>query len=99
MLLRYEDFVQRPLSSVEDILRFLGEEAEPPFVNEREVSLGVSHTFSGNPDRFQVGTTKIESDEGWKRQMGGGFQASVTAITWPGLLRYGYPLRLHRNGS
>jgi hypothetical protein len=99
MLLRYEDFVQSPLTSVKNILRFVGEEAELPFVNGREVSLAVSHTFSGNPDRFQSGTIKIESDEGWRREMGGGRQASVTAITWPGLLRYGYPLRPQRNGS
>jgi|SRR5215211_2774507 len=98
MLLRYEDFVQSPLSSVKNILRFLGDETEPPFVNEREVSLTVSHTFSGNPDRFQIGPIKIEPDEGWKREMGGGYRTSVTAITWPGLLRYGYPLRPQRNG-
>lgn len=98
MLLRYEDFVQDPLGSVNNILRFMGEEAELPFVNEREVSLAVSHTFSGNPDRFHSGTVSIEPDERWKREMGGGRQASVTAITWPGSLRYGYPLRAQRNG-
>jgi hypothetical protein len=92
MRLRYEDFVEKPLDSVESILRFLGEEAESPFVNEREVSLTVSHTFSGNPDRFHSGTVKIKSDEEWKRKMGRGRQATVTAITWPGLLRYRYPL-------
>src|SRR5215211_6558070 len=79
---------------------FMGvqKETEDPFVNEREVSLTVSHTFSGNPDRFQIGPIKIEPDEGWKREMGGGYRTSVTAITWPGLLRYGYPLRPQRNG-
>lgn len=93
MLLRYEDFVDNPFHSVKNILRFLGEGAKLPFVNSQEVSLAVSHTFSGNPDRFQSGTVKIKSDEGWKRKMSGDRQALVTAMTWPVLLRYRYPLR------
>ena len=92
MLLRYEDFVASPLSSVQDILRFLGEEAESPFVGEREIAMEVPHTFSGNPDRFQSGTVRIMPDEGWKRNMSVARQAMVTTLTWPGLLRYGYPL-------
>lgn len=98
MLLRYEDFVQDPLDSVKNILQFLGEEAELSFVNRQEVSLAVSHTFSGNPDRFQSGIVKIKLDEGWKRKMSGGRQALVTIMTWPGLLRYRYPILPQRNG-
>jgi hypothetical protein len=92
MLLRYEDFVQSPRSSVQEILRFLGEEAESPFVGEREIAMATPHTFSGNPDRFQSGATTIKSDEGWRGNMGIARQAMVTALTWPGLVRYGYPL-------
>lgn len=99
MLLRYEDFVQSPLASVKSVLGFLDEDAELPFVDERGVSLSASHTFSGNPDRFQSGTIEIEPDERWKTEMGGGRQASVSAVTWPGLLRYGYPLRPQRIGG
>jgi hypothetical protein len=84
--------VASPLSSVQGILRFLGEEAESPFVGEREIAMEVPHTFSGNPDRFQSGTVRIKPDEGWKRNMSVARQAMVTTLTWPGLMRYGYPL-------
>lgn len=94
MLLRYEDFVGGPRSSVASILRFLGEgTASPPFSDDRQVSLEVPHAFSGNPDRFVTGPVKIEPDDKWRDEMGHGRQLAVTAITLPGLLRYGYPLR------
>ncbi len=93
MLLRYEDFVESPRNSVERILRFLGEEgASSPFVGEREITLGVPHTFSGNPDRFQSGTSTIKPDEGWRDRLSVARRAAITALTWPGLVWYGYPL-------
>jgi hypothetical protein len=92
MLLRYEDFVQSPRSTVQDVLRFLGEEAESPFLGEREIAMGAPHTFSGNPDRFQSGTTTIKPDDGWRGNMSVTRQAMVAALTWPGLMRYEYPL-------
>jgi hypothetical protein len=96
-LLRYEDFVESPRSSVQDILRFLGEEdSESPFSSERGIALDESHIFSGNPDRFQSGTITIKSDEGWKDDMSGFRQALVTSLTWPGLVRYKYPIWSHR---
>jgi hypothetical protein len=99
MLLRYEDFVASPRSSVKRILGFLGEDqAELPFNSEREARLGVPHTFSGNPDRFRGGIVKIRPDETWKRKMGVTRQAAVTALTWPGLVRYGYSLWPQREG-
>ena len=93
MLLRYEDFVNSPQSYVRDILRFMGEdEAESPFSGEREIALEVPHIFSGNPDRFQSGTITIKPDERWKEDMSGFRQAIVTTLTWPGLVRYKYPI-------
>ena len=92
MLLRYEDFVENPQNTMGRILRFLGEEAELPFVTQREVLLDTPHTFSGNPDRFQSGVVEIKPDEGWRRKMGLVQKTAVTALTWPGLLRYKYPL-------
>jgi hypothetical protein len=92
MLLRYEDFVASPRRSTKGILRFLGEEAELPFMNERQVRLDVPHTFSGNPDRFSAGNMVIMPDEGWKHSLSYARQLMVAALTWPGLVRYGYPL-------
>jgi hypothetical protein len=100
MLLKYEDFVENPRSCVKGILRFLGEErAEPPFTGDREIRLEVPHTFSGNPDRFRGGTVTIKPDEAWKRNMSVTRQVAVTALTWPGLLRYKYALWPQRDGS
>ena len=100
MLLRYEDFVRDPRSSVQSIARFVGEEVtETDFEDERTISLGVPHTFSGNPDRFQSGPVTIKSDEAWKRHMSVARQMMVAALTWPGLLRYGYPIRPQRESS
>ena len=93
MLLRYEDFVEDPRGSVERILRFVGEEeAISPFIGEREIALGVSHTFSGNPDRLQGGTVKINPDEEWKSSLSIARRVAVAALTWPSLMKYGYPL-------
>jgi hypothetical protein len=94
MLLRYEDFVENPRHAMSDVLRFLDEEeTELPFFDERKVLLDASHTFSGNPDRFQSGVVEVAPDEGWRRQMSAVQKATVTVLTLPGLLNYGYPVR------
>jgi len=94
MLLRYEDFVANPRESARGILRFVGEgDSELPFMTERQVSLDVPHTFSGNPDRFSAGTMVITPDDAWKHSLSYARQLTVTGLTWPGLVRYGYPIR------
>ena len=91
--LRYEDFVRSPRTAVRDILRSIGEgEVGVPFSDEHRVSLEASHTFSGNPNRFHSGTVKIEPDEEWRQEMSNAHRATVTALTLPGLVRYGYRL-------
>lgn len=93
MLLRYEDFVKKPRKVVQDILGFLGREnLRTPFLGEREVSLGASHIFSGNPNRFDKGSVTIKADDEWKTKVSGAQHAMITSLTSPGLLRYGYPL-------
>lgn len=90
MLLRYEDFVQNPRRCLERVMAFVGEEGTLPLVEEREVSLGVNHAFSGNPDRLRSGSVILREDEEWKHRMGRAQHALVAATTWPGLLKYGY---------
>lgn len=92
MTLRYEDFVADPRSAVRGVLRFAGEDAEVEFEDGRTIFLGRDHTFSGNPNRFDSGATTITSDEAWKAGMGIPRQLAVSALAWPGMLRYGYPL-------
>ena len=89
--LRYEDFVADPRRSFEEILDLVGERAaEPPLVGEREVKLGVSHTVSGNPNRFETGAVELRTDRDWVSRMNPRDKALVTALTLPLLTHYRY---------
>jgi hypothetical protein len=89
--LRYEDFVADPRKSFERILGLVGVTAELPLAGEREVRLGVSHTVSGNPNRFETGAVELRPDREWMDKMDYRHRALVTALTTPLLQRYGYP--------
>lgn len=92
--LRYEDFVADPEAAVRRVAALVGEEpAAWPFDSAGGVSLGVTHSVSGNPNRFETGTVQLRPDTEWVRGLGRGQRALVTAVTWPLLLRYRYPLR------
>jgi hypothetical protein len=89
--LRYEDFVADPRECFEKILALVGEpDAGPPLVGEREVKLGVSHTVSGNPNRFETGAVELRTDREWISRMKPRDKALVTALTLPLLKHYGY---------
>ena len=88
--LRHEDFVADPRTSLERILGLLGATAELPLAGEREVRLGVSHTVSGNPNRFETGAVELRPDREWISEMSPRDRALVTALTLPLLYRYGY---------
>jgi hypothetical protein len=92
--LRYEDFVARPEASVRRIAALVGEEpAALPFVSPAAARLGVTHSVSGNPNRFETGAVQLRPDVEWVDRLGRSHRALVTAVTWPLLLRYRYPLR------
>ncbi|MDQ3864437.1 MAG: sulfotransferase [Actinomycetota bacterium] len=91
--LRYEDFIADPRRSFEEILKLAGEEgARLPLMGERYVKLGISHTVSGNPNRFDTGAIELRQDRAWQKQMRPRDKALVTTLTLPLLKRYGYPL-------
>jgi hypothetical protein len=89
--LRYEDFVTDPRASLERTLGLVGETTELPLAGEREVKLGVSHTVSGNPNRFETGAVELRPDREWISKMNPRDRTLVTALTLPLLSRYGYP--------
>jgi hypothetical protein len=94
LCLRYEDLVAHPRAAVDRIVDFAGVDAlGSPFVGERVVRLGPTHSVSGNPARFSSGEVELRPDDEWTRAMLPGDRARVAALTWPLLLRYGYPLR------
>jgi hypothetical protein len=97
VVLRYEDFVAGPREALGRVLELVGErDVNLPFVAESGVELGVSHTVSGNPNRFKTGMVRLRLDDEWRRRMRLRDRAVVTLLTLPGLLRHGYPIALSR---
>ena len=101
LMLRYEDFVDRPQQSLQRIFELVQEQDHNlslPFVAQRTIELGVNHTTSGNPSRFRTGSLELRSDKEWASQMKLRDKALATVLTLPLLLRYRYPMvRTHNS--
>ncbi len=92
-IVRYEDFVAKPQKTTRQILGLVGEETTPlPHMAEHEVKLGLNHNIWGNPSRFQTGTVEIRPDTEWASYIESGDMNLITSLTFPLLVRYGYPL-------
>jgi hypothetical protein len=90
-LVRYEDFVEYPRQFIEQLLDGIGfQGVSLPFRSSREVILGKNHTVWGNPKRTRTGHISIYNDDEWKQSLTWQARATVTALTWPLLIRYGY---------
>ena len=93
--LRYEDFVADPSGSFTRILDLLDEkDTELPLTGDQEVKLGVSHTVSGNPNRFETGSVALRHDQEWTHKMNPKDRNLVTGLTLPLLQHYGYSITL-----
>lgn len=93
MMMRYEEFVASPRTEIERVATLLGEEIDEKsfeFVDGRRVELGVHHTISGNPMRFQRGPIELALDEEWRSRLSPVHRRMVSVFTFPLLLRYGY---------
>lgn len=93
--LRYESLVERPRAQAGAVLRHADPamaRAELDFIGEGHVDLTADHTVAGNPVRFRQGRLDVRADDEWSTAMPWGQRLTVTAITWPLLLRYGYRL-------
>lgn len=90
-LIRYEDLVSEPRKALSELLADLGT-ANPnlDFIRERNIKLGVDHTVSGNPMRFQHGIIEVRPDTEWRHKMPTSQRVVISALTWPLLLKYGY---------
>jgi hypothetical protein len=92
--IRYEDFVDRPKEAVERIARLLDlDVSRTPFVDERSVSMRVTHTVAGNPNRHDRGLVTLRPDEEWRSAMPKLHRLVVSMFTLPGLRHFGYSLR------
>lgn len=97
---RYEDFVGSPAGTVERILRtltpqFVGSSAD--HIDRQSVCLSRDHPIASNPNRSERGRVALREDLAWQHEMARGRQWLVTALTWPGLIGYDYPIWLGRN--
>lgn len=99
ILVRYEDFVARPRSVLEDILGLIGERDGLSFLQDGSVTLSPTHAVAGNVSRFDVGTLKLELDDAWAARQPRRHRLVATALAVPFLQRYGYPLRPERPPS
>jgi hypothetical protein len=92
--LTYESFVADPRAALRKLSVFADEDLVLPeaHMTDTEVKLGGHHIFSGNPMRTNTGWLPIRLDTEWKTQLSTAQIATVTAITWPLLFRYGYPI-------
>ncbi len=93
MQVRYEDFAEAPLPTIEKVAGFAG----VPFSEEAlrgdgpdSLSLEPVHSVSGNPSRFQTGTVAVRRDEKWRALMPRHQARTVSAITLPARAAYGY---------
>lgn len=96
LMLRYEDLVASPQEEFRRVVDFLGIAASAQdllFLRGNEVDLVGDHGIWGNPMRLRSGPQSIRLDEEWRRAMPWSTRVKVTALSLPGLLRYGYALR------
>jgi hypothetical protein len=99
LMVRYEDFAVEPRRTIERALELVGEGAAPlPHVGEHEVKLGANHNIWGNPNRFQTGLVRLRRDDEWVSRMRPEDRRSITALTFPLLAHYRYPLIAGRRG-
>ena len=91
-VLRYDDLAAHPRASLSAAMESLGLEADLGFLRDGHVHLGPNHTVAGNPLRFRRGEVPIRPDVEWRVHLGPASRWIVTGLTWPLLVRYGFPL-------
>ncbi len=95
MTLKYEELVADPLGAVGSVIAF---GATSSIDRAGGVSHNVgpnSHSLSGNPTRFIQTAPVVTLDDEWMKAMARTARVTVTVLTMPLLVQYGYPLRVH----
>jgi Sulfotransferase family len=95
--IRYEDLVGDPPATLREVAAFaeLPGGAESGFLRSDGpggwcAELRATHTASGNPMRFMTGPVQIRADNAWQDAMLPARRRTVTTLTLPLLMRYGY---------
>lgn len=90
--LRYEDLIADPRGRLRDVLAHAGQspEAQLPFLDGDQAKLAETHLVDGNPVRFAHGGLRLCRDDEWRQRMPTRSRRTVTALTLPLLVAYGY---------
>lgn len=93
--INYEDVVKNPIREINNILNFSGEPTlpdNPDFLKDGCVRLNDHHSLLGNPNRTLNGWITLREDDAWRSKLSSAQKAGVTILSWPFLLKHGYPL-------
>lgn len=91
--LRYEDFIADPRGTLGRLAEFVGLSPAPSdleFVDEDRVDVTVGHSAAGNPMRFKTGRLPLRLDDAWRSELPTGRRRTVSLLTAPLRLLYGY---------
>lgn len=93
-VLRYDDLASHPGAALGAALDGIRLQADLGFLRDGTIHLGSNHMVAGNPLRFHRGEVPIRPDVEWRSRLGPAPRWVVTGLTWPLLVRYGFPLAL-----
>jgi hypothetical protein len=91
-ILRYEDFIKDPEYFIEKIMnRYKTNTPDSLFPCKNSVNLNtISHTITGNPIRFNLGTTQLKLDDKWKMKLNPKDEKLIKFLSWPLMFKHGY---------
>lgn len=97
----YEEFVRDPHGTLRQLEAATGDPVDLPTgeLTDSSVLLTDHHIFSGNPMRNRTGWLEMRLDDEWRSRLPADQMRKVTAVTWPLLSLYGYPLRVARGAG
>ncbi len=90
--IRYEDFVDEPAATLDQIFSFAGVEqlGKQIFADGEEIILGEGHSVSGNPRRLDRRPVQLHADESWRTDFDPKMRRLVGRVARPMLDRYRY---------
>ena len=90
--IRYEDFVKNPESVLRTLAEILGTKLTSRIEGCR-IEVSANHSAAGSYTRFQHGVVELRDEGRWHGELSKRQRLAITALTWPLLFRYGYPVR------
>lgn len=93
-LLQYEQLLKEPKIEISKLVQFLGlsDVGIPLISGDGTIELKPCHGIGGNSSKFRTGLVKLLLDDEWKERLEFSKRTSVTAISAPLLMKYGYPI-------